>query len=149
MRQAVKRPSKRARTRCRDNAYNRSTATTALVPCGGTERAVSWLTEELVDLGRDVTLFASGNPPTSTSLEAIWPRSVCCGRVCGDVEPLASAPVPDRPTANARLRHRSPWRGRPRHRASAPSRALRRRSWCTAAATPAPPRRTSRTGGFR
>jgi len=29
---------------------------------GGTERVVHWLTEELVALGNDVTLFASGIP---------------------------------------------------------------------------------------
>ncbi len=29
---------------------------------GGTERVVSWLTEELVALGHDVSLFASGTP---------------------------------------------------------------------------------------
>lgn len=28
---------------------------------GGTERVVSWLTEELVRLGHEVTLFASGD----------------------------------------------------------------------------------------
>ena len=28
---------------------------------GGTERVVSWLTEELVSLGHDVTLFATGD----------------------------------------------------------------------------------------
>ena len=36
---------------------------------GGTERVVHWLTEELVALGHDVTLFASGNsrrPQNST-----------------------------------------------------------------------------------
>ena len=32
---------------------------------GGTERIVSYLTEELVGLGHDVTLFASGNSITS------------------------------------------------------------------------------------
>lgn len=31
---------------------------------GGTERVVSWLTESLVDLGHDVTLFASGDSTT-------------------------------------------------------------------------------------
>ncbi len=31
---------------------------------GGTERVVSWLTEELVALGHDVTLFASGDSVT-------------------------------------------------------------------------------------
>jgi glycosyltransferase involved in cell wall biosynthesis len=36
---------------------------------GGTERIVSYLTEELVALGHDVTLFASGDSVTSASLE--------------------------------------------------------------------------------
>ena len=31
---------------------------------GGTERVVHWLTEELVALGHDVTLFASGDSQT-------------------------------------------------------------------------------------
>lgn len=35
---------------------------------GGTERMVSWLTEELVNLGHDVTLFASGDSVTSAEL---------------------------------------------------------------------------------
>ena len=35
---------------------------------GGTERVVSWLTEELVVLGHDVTLFASGDSETSAQL---------------------------------------------------------------------------------
>lgn len=35
---------------------------------GGTERVVSWLTEELVRLGHDVTLFASGDSETSATL---------------------------------------------------------------------------------
>ncbi len=43
---------------------------------GGTERVVSWLTEELVALGHDVTLFASGDSVTSAKLESIWPRSL-------------------------------------------------------------------------
>ncbi len=30
---------------------------------GGSERVVSWLTEELVRRGHDVTLFASGDSP--------------------------------------------------------------------------------------
>jgi len=37
---------------------------------GGTERVVSWLTEELVDMGHDVTLFASGDSITNALLEA-------------------------------------------------------------------------------
>ena len=32
---------------------------------GGTERVVHWLTEELVALGHDVTLFASGDEAKS------------------------------------------------------------------------------------
>ena len=35
---------------------------------GGTERVVSWLTEELVQLGHDVTLFASADSHTNGSL---------------------------------------------------------------------------------
>ena len=35
---------------------------------GGTERVVSWLTEELVRLGHDVTLFASGDSETKAEL---------------------------------------------------------------------------------
>ena len=38
---------------------------------GGTERVVSYLTEELVRLGHDVTLFASGDSTTAARLEAI------------------------------------------------------------------------------
>lgn len=37
---------------------------------GGTERVVSYLTEELVDLGHDVTLFASGDSETKARLIA-------------------------------------------------------------------------------
>ena len=43
---------------------------------GGTERVVHWLTEELVALGHDVTLFASGDSVTSAKLEAPWPRAL-------------------------------------------------------------------------
>ena len=43
---------------------------------GGTERVVSWLAEELVALGHDVTLFASGDSKTSATLEPIWPRAL-------------------------------------------------------------------------
>src|SRR6202162_5076745 len=37
---------------------------------GGTERVVSYLTEELVRLGHEVTLFASGDSRTSATLDA-------------------------------------------------------------------------------
>jgi glycosyltransferase involved in cell wall biosynthesis len=43
---------------------------------GGTERVVSWLTEELVELGHDVTLFASGDSVTKARLEPFWPRAL-------------------------------------------------------------------------
>src|SRR6201987_704610 len=43
---------------------------------GGTERGVHWLTEELVALGHDVTLFASGYSRTSGKLEATWPKAL-------------------------------------------------------------------------
>lgn len=43
---------------------------------GGTERVVSWLTEELVERGHEVTLFASGDSVTSARLEAMWPRAL-------------------------------------------------------------------------
>jgi glycosyltransferase involved in cell wall biosynthesis len=43
---------------------------------GGTERAVSYITEALVDLGHDVTLFASGDSITRAKLEAVWPRAL-------------------------------------------------------------------------
>ena len=40
---------------------------------GGTERVVSYLTEQLVAMGHDVTLFASGDSRTSAELVAAWP----------------------------------------------------------------------------
>jgi glycosyltransferase involved in cell wall biosynthesis len=43
---------------------------------GGTERVVSYLTEALVELGHDVTLFASGDSQTSAKLEAFWPQAL-------------------------------------------------------------------------
>jgi glycosyltransferase involved in cell wall biosynthesis len=43
---------------------------------GGTERVVSWLTEELVALGHDVTLFASGDSQTSARLVPVCPTAL-------------------------------------------------------------------------
>jgi hypothetical protein len=43
---------------------------------GGTERIVSYLTEELVSMGHDVTLFASGDSLTSASLVACVPKAL-------------------------------------------------------------------------
>jgi len=54
---------------------------------GGTERVVSWLTDELINLGHDVTLFASGDSVTKAKLEPIWPRAL---RLDGTVrDPMA------------------------------------------------------------
>jgi glycosyltransferase involved in cell wall biosynthesis len=43
---------------------------------GGTERVVSWLTEELVRRGHDVTLFAAGDSRTAARLVAPYPRGL-------------------------------------------------------------------------
>lgn len=43
---------------------------------GGTERIVSWLTEELVAQGHDVTLFASGDSMTAANLMACTPEAI-------------------------------------------------------------------------
>jgi glycosyltransferase involved in cell wall biosynthesis len=43
---------------------------------GGTERVIHWLTEELIALGHEVTLYASGDSITSARLEAFWPRAL-------------------------------------------------------------------------
>jgi glycosyltransferase involved in cell wall biosynthesis len=43
---------------------------------GGTERVVSWLTEELVAQGHDVTLFASGDSRTAATLYPVVPRAL-------------------------------------------------------------------------
>jgi glycosyltransferase involved in cell wall biosynthesis len=43
---------------------------------GGSERVVYSLTEALVEMGHDVTLFASGDSTTSAKLDAPWPRSL-------------------------------------------------------------------------
>jgi hypothetical protein len=47
---------------------------------GGTERVVSWLTEELVSFGCDVTLFASGDSRTSATLIPACPRALRLSR---------------------------------------------------------------------
>jgi Glycosyltransferase Family 4 len=43
---------------------------------GGTERVVSWLTEELVRQGHQVTLFASGDSKTAANLVPSVPRGL-------------------------------------------------------------------------
>lgn len=51
---------------------------------GGTERVVSWLTEELVRQGHDVTLFASGDSVTSARLYSVCEKSVRLNPDCVD-----------------------------------------------------------------
>jgi glycosyltransferase involved in cell wall biosynthesis len=43
---------------------------------GGTERVVAYLTDALVELGHEVTLFASGDSLTKATLAPIWPRAL-------------------------------------------------------------------------
>jgi len=43
---------------------------------GGTERVVSWLADELVQRGHEVTLFASGDSRTHARLVSAWPRAL-------------------------------------------------------------------------
>jgi glycosyltransferase involved in cell wall biosynthesis len=51
---------------------------------GGTERVVSYLTEELVRQGHDVTLFASGDSQTRARLVPCCPQSLRLDRTCVD-----------------------------------------------------------------
>lgn len=57
---------------------------------GGTERVVSWLTEELVREGHDVTLFASGDSQTSAKLVPVCPQGL---RLAGVRDHLAATLV--------------------------------------------------------
>jgi glycosyltransferase involved in cell wall biosynthesis len=54
---------------------------------GGTERVVSWLTEKLVSLGHDVTLFASGDSVTNAQLVPGCKQALRLDPNC--VDPLA------------------------------------------------------------
>lgn len=51
---------------------------------GGTERVVSWLTEELVHLGHEVTLFASGDSTTNARLVPICKEALRLSPTCID-----------------------------------------------------------------
>jgi glycosyltransferase involved in cell wall biosynthesis len=51
---------------------------------GGTERVVSWLTEELVRQGHDVTLFATADSRTTARLHAVAPTGLRLDRECRD-----------------------------------------------------------------
>src|SRR5512138_2230364 len=50
----------------------------------GTERVVSYLTEELVRQGHDVTLFASGDSETQAELVAVTERSLLLSSTARD-----------------------------------------------------------------
>jgi glycosyltransferase involved in cell wall biosynthesis len=51
---------------------------------GGTERVVAFLTDELVRLGHQVTLFASGDSTTAGRLVSAWPRALRLDGTCRD-----------------------------------------------------------------
>src|SRR5579864_5538911 len=51
---------------------------------GGTERVVSWLTEELVARGHEVTLFASGDSLTTARLVPACPQALRLNTQCVD-----------------------------------------------------------------
>jgi glycosyltransferase involved in cell wall biosynthesis len=54
---------------------------------GGTERVVSYLTEALVEMGHEVTLFASGDSVTRAKLVAVCPRSLWRDPDCRETLP--------------------------------------------------------------
>jgi len=54
---------------------------------GGTERVVSWLTEELVRQGHEVTLFASGDSLTTARLIPVCPQALRLDPNCSDPMP--------------------------------------------------------------
>ena len=66
---------------------------------GGTERVVSWLTEELVRRGHAVTLFAAGSSRTSATLVPVVPCALRQGDQRYDTvswRPVEEAPVQER-----------------------------------------------------
>ena len=54
---------------------------------GGTERVVSYLTEELVKIGHEVTLFASGDSVTNAHLVPACPRALWRDTACKETLP--------------------------------------------------------------
>src|SRR2546423_13686690 len=68
---------------------------------GGTERVVSYLTEELMRLGHDVTLFASGDSATSARLIACAPRAL-------RLDPAGADPLPHPTPMLERVRPHAP-----------------------------------------
>ena len=58
---------------------------------GGTEQIAAYLTEELVQLGHEVTLFASGNSVTSAKLVPCVPMALRARFQCARSHPLLHA----------------------------------------------------------
>jgi hypothetical protein len=67
---------------------------------GGSERIISYLTEELVDLGHDVTLFATGDSKTSAEL-------VACTEIGLRLNPKVHDPLPHHIMMLEQLRQRA------------------------------------------
>src|SRR5690348_1544988 len=67
---------------------------------GGTERIVSYLTEALMALGHDVTLFASGDSQTRAELDPVWPRAL-------RLDPVLRDPIPPLMLQLERVRQRA------------------------------------------
>lgn len=58
---------------------------------GGTERVVAWLVDALVELGHEVTLFASGDSRTKATRFPVWPRALRLGRPRSDPNAASAA----------------------------------------------------------
>jgi glycosyltransferase involved in cell wall biosynthesis len=58
---------------------------------GGTERVIAWLINELVELGHEVTLIASGDSVTRAKLCPAWPRALRLARPQSDPTAAAAA----------------------------------------------------------
>ncbi len=79
---------------------------------GGTERIVSYLTEELVAQGHDVTLFASGDSDTASELVPCVSRALRLNAAVRDTIPYYMLML-DKVRARARRVRRSPFPHRP------------------------------------
>ena len=51
---------------------------------GGTERIVAYLTDALVELGHEVTLFASADSQTKAELAPAWPSALRLDKTTSD-----------------------------------------------------------------
>ena len=71
---------------------------------GGTERVVSYLTEELAALGHDVTLFASGDAVTRAALDPVRPHAIRLDPACRDPSGVAHLDAGARRSPGIRVR---------------------------------------------